>query len=96
MLSREAAVSAAVVVAKMNVDKLPEVRQNLDIKGFPTLRWYPAMSTTPVEFTGKRDADGMLLFIKQKLGERESWSPILPFCPFHAFHLHPPWGRGSP
>ena len=68
MLSREAAVSAAVVVAKMNVDKLPEVRQNLDIKGFPTLRWYPAMSTTPVEFTGKRDADGMLLFIKQKLG----------------------------
>ena len=57
-----------IVIAKVDADQHRELGTRFDIKGFPTLKWFPKGSTTPQDFSGSRDEDGIVDFIQTQTG----------------------------
>ncbi|KAJ3105950.1 hypothetical protein HDU97_007296 [Phlyctochytrium planicorne] len=56
------------VIAKVDADAHRELGTRFDVKGFPTLKWFPKGSTTPEEYSGGRDLDAFVKFIGDKSG----------------------------
>ncbi|KAI8814042.1 disulfide isomerase-like 2-1-like protein [Cladochytrium replicatum] len=60
--------SDKVVIAKVDADQHKTLGSRFDVKGFPTIKWFPKGSTTPVDYSGGRALDDFLDFIKDKSG----------------------------
>jgi len=58
-----------VVIAKVDADAHRSLGEKFDVKGFPTLKWFPAGSTEPQDYDGPRDAPGIVKYINGKTGE---------------------------
>jgi protein disulfide-isomerase A6 len=58
-----------VVIAKVDADAHRKLGERFDVKGFPTLKWFPKGSTKPEEYNGARDAEGIVAFVNGKTGE---------------------------
>jgi protein disulfide-isomerase A6 len=43
-----------------------------DVKGFPTLKWFPKGSKTPEDYKGGRELDALAKFISDKGGFRSN------------------------
>ncbi len=56
------------VIAKVDADAERTLGERFEVKGFPTLKWFPKGSTTPEEYTGGRDAEGIVKFVNDKAG----------------------------
>ena len=54
----------SVVIAKM--DATANEANGVNIKGFPTIKFYPANNKNPVEFEGERNFEGLLKFVNEK------------------------------
>lgn len=67
-----------VIIAKVDADKNKELGKRVGIKGFPTLKWYPAGSKEPEDFTGGRDLDSIAKFVTEKSGKKSSIKPPPP------------------
>ena len=53
-----------IIIAKID-GTLNEIK-GIDIKGYPTLKFFAANNKKPIDFEGNRDFEGLLSFIKQK------------------------------
>jgi len=62
----------SVVVAKVDATVEPSLAERFEVKGYPTLKWFPAGSDTPVDYEGGREVDDMVQFINEKAGTKRS------------------------
>ncbi|EST07751.1 Thioredoxin domain protein [Kalmanozyma brasiliensis GHG001] len=67
-----------VLIAKVDADKNKQLGQKADIKGFPTLKWYPAGSTVPEEFNSGRDLESIAKLVTEKSGKKSTIKPPPP------------------
>lgn len=68
----------AVLIAKVDADKNKELGQKAGIRGFPTLKWYPAGSNEPEEFNSGRDLDSIAKLVTEKSGKKSAIKPPPP------------------
>ena len=59
---------ASVVVAKFDADAHKETPTKFEVKGFPTLKWFPKGSLTPTDYEGERSAEGIVAYINSQTG----------------------------
>jgi len=59
------------LIAKM--DATANEADGVNIKGFPTIKFYPANNKTPVDFEGNRDEEGILSFLREKSSGVVNW-----------------------
>lgn len=62
-LAKEFSNVDSVVIAKM--DSTANEAKGVNIKGFPTIKFYPANSKKPIDFEGDRNFEGLLQFVKK-------------------------------
>lgn len=55
-----------VVVAKVNADAHGGLSSRFGVTGFPTIKYFPAGSTTPEEYKSGRDAASFIAFLNEK------------------------------
>ncbi len=67
-----------VLIAKVDADKNKELGQKAGIRGFPTLKWYPAHSTEAEEFQSGRDLDSIAKLVTEKSGKKSTIKPPAP------------------
>jgi protein disulfide-isomerase-like protein len=60
----------SVVIAKVDCDAEKSLGARFGVQGFPTLKFFPKGSTSPVEYDGGRTADDLIAFINGKAGTR--------------------------
>ena len=63
-----AASSATVLVAKFDADAHKETPTKFEVKGFPTLKWFPKGSLVPVDYEGERTADAIVAYVNAQTG----------------------------
>ena len=63
-LAQKLANVGSVVIAK--IDYTANEVKGEEVKGFPTLKFYPANSKRPIDYDGSRDAEGLESFITEK------------------------------
>ncbi|KAJ3330761.1 hypothetical protein HDU76_004934 [Blyttiomyces sp. JEL0837] len=61
------------IIAKVDADAHKELGGRFDVKGFPTLKWFPKGSTKPEDYEGGRDLDAFVKFIGDKTGFKSSY-----------------------
>jgi protein disulfide-isomerase A6 len=68
-----------IVIAKMDADKFKDIPSRYDVKGFPTLKFFPrgSSSKTAEEYGGDRTAEGIVGFMNKKAGTSRSVSGLL-------------------
>jgi protein disulfide-isomerase A6 len=59
---------ANVVVAKVNADDHKELASRFGVRGFPTLKWFPAGSQEPEDYSGGRTADDFITYTNERIG----------------------------
>jgi protein disulfide-isomerase A6 len=57
-----------IVIAKVDANAHNDLGSRFGVTGFPTIKWFPAGSTSPEEYNSGRDADSFLKFINEKAG----------------------------
>jgi len=57
-----------VVIAKVDADAHRELGSRYGVSGFPTLKYFPAGSSTPEDYNGGRTAEDIIAFINGKAG----------------------------
>ncbi|KAL7417110.1 disulfide-isomerase precursor [Mrakia frigida] len=58
-----------VQIAKIDADGVgKQSGQQFGVKGYPTLKWFPAGSLTPEDYTGGRDLASLTAFVTEKTG----------------------------
>lgn len=57
------------IVAEVNADEDKDLAQRFEIRGYPTLKFFPAgESQEPIVFKGERSAAGLVEWTNEKLG----------------------------
>lgn len=56
------------VIAKVDADAERSLGERFDVKGFPTLKYFPKGNTAGEEYDGGRTADTIVSWINQKTG----------------------------
>ncbi|EIW70859.1 hypothetical protein TREMEDRAFT_38433 [Tremella mesenterica DSM 1558] len=68
-----------VVIAKTDADgEGRDLGQRYGVQGFPTLKWFPAGSTEPVDYSGGRDLDSLANFVSKESGVKSRIKPPAP------------------
>ncbi|PKI82346.1 protein disulfide-isomerase [Malassezia vespertilionis] len=70
--------SNKVVIGKVDADSNRELGSRAGVKGFPTILFYPAQSTDPVEYRGARTAEAIADFVTQQSKVRSKMAPSEP------------------
>ena len=60
--------AGSVLIAKVDADAHKDLAGEFDVKGFPTLKWFPAGSLTPEDVNAERTADALAEFVNGKTG----------------------------
>jgi len=58
----------SVVIAKVDADAHKELGGRFDVRGFPTLKFFPKGSTNPEAYEGGRSADDIVEFVNNRVG----------------------------
>ncbi len=56
------------LVAKFDADAHKETPTKFEVKGFPTLKWFPKGSLTPVDYEGERSAEAIVAYVNAQTG----------------------------
>ena len=56
------------IIAKVDASEHRTLGGRFDVKGFPTIKWFPAGTTAPVDYAGGRSLEDFVKFIKDKTG----------------------------
>ncbi|WWD17476.1 protein disulfide-isomerase domain [Kwoniella shandongensis] len=68
-----------VVIAKTDADGVGrELGSRYDVKGFPTIKWFPAGSSKPVDYSSGRDLDSLVGFVTKESGVKSKIKPPAP------------------
>ena len=59
---------ALVTIAKLDADAHKEMATKYEVKGFPTLKWFPKGSLTPVDYEGERSAEALVDYVNAQTG----------------------------
>jgi len=62
--------TASIVIASVDADAHSTLGSRFGVTGFPTLKYFPAGSTTPEEYNGGRAAEDIVEWINNKVGTR--------------------------
>lgn len=57
-----------VVIAKVDADAHSSLAGKFGVTGFPTIKWFPAGSTTPSDYSGGRTADDLVAHVNKEIG----------------------------
>ncbi|KAI9299257.1 disulfide isomerase [Neoconidiobolus thromboides FSU 785] len=57
-----------VIIAKVDADTHKDLGNKYDIKGYPTLKWFPVGSDEPEDYEGARELEALQDFIKERTG----------------------------
>jgi len=57
-----------IVIAKVDADAHRDLGTEYGVKGFPTLKYFPAGTTTAEDYTGGRSLDDLISFVNGKIG----------------------------
>jgi protein disulfide-isomerase A6 len=60
--------SSKAVVAKLNADAHGGLGSRFGVTGFPTIKFFPAGSVEPIDYSGARDAESFIKFLNEKTG----------------------------
>lgn len=58
----------AVVIAKVDAEANKAVAQDYGITGYPTIKFFPKGSSTPVDYSGARDESSFVSYVNEKAG----------------------------
>ena len=62
---------ASVLIAKVDADAHKELATKFEVKGFPTIKWFPKGSLTPVDYDGDRAPAAMIDYVNAQTGLRK-------------------------
>jgi len=66
-------------IVKVDADGVGKgLGQRFGVTGFPTLKWFPAGSSTPEDYQGGRELDDLVKFVTDKTGVKSSIKPPPP------------------
>eukprot|EP00899_Mesostigma_viride_P006967 jgi/Mesvir1/16271/Mv08515-RA.1 len=68
VLGTSFAKTKGVKIAKVDADEHKELGSRFEVRGFPTLKWFPAGSLTAEEYVGGRTAEDLIAFVNGKMG----------------------------
>lgn len=57
-----------VVIAKVDAEVNKKVAEQQEVKGFPTIKFFPKNSDAPVDYSGGRDEPSFLSYVNEKAG----------------------------
>ncbi|CCG82076.1 Protein disulfide-isomerase erp38 [Taphrina deformans PYCC 5710] len=57
-----------VVIAKIDATEHPKAAKKYGIQGYPTLKYFPAGSTDPIDYNSGRDQDSFIKFVNEQAG----------------------------
>lgn len=60
------------IIAKVDASEQTALASKYGISGFPTLKFFPAGSTEPEDYTGGRETEDMLAFLNEKTGKKRT------------------------
>ncbi|EPY51700.1 protein disulfide isomerase [Schizosaccharomyces cryophilus OY26] len=60
-----------ILIGKIDADTYGEVGKKYQIRGFPTLIWYPADGSDPEQYSHARDLDSLTQFVSEKTGVKK-------------------------
>ncbi|KAJ3031187.1 UNVERIFIED_CONTAM: hypothetical protein HDU68_006058 [Siphonaria sp. JEL0065] len=60
------------IIAKVDADAHKDLGSKFGVTGFPTLKWFPAGSTKPEDYSSGRDLDALAKFVTEKTGFKSS------------------------
>lgn len=63
---------AGIKIVKIDADQNRAIGDKYEIKGFPTLKFFPAGSKTPEDYSGGRELEALSSFITEKTGIKAS------------------------
>ena len=67
-IAKDPKLNARVAIAKANADEHREIGERFEVRGFPTLKWFPrGRPSEPIPYDGPRSAEAMLIWIKKQL-----------------------------
>lgn len=59
----------SLIIAEVNADEDRELSQRFEIKGYPTLKFFPAENPQePILYKGERSAAALVEWVNEKLG----------------------------
>ncbi|KAG0000484.1 Protein disulfide-isomerase-like 2-2 [Entomortierella chlamydospora] len=68
-----------VLIAKVDADSHRELGSRFEVKGFPTIKWFPnGVEGSPEDYTGGRDLDSLSSFVTKKSGVKSSIVKAIP------------------
>ncbi|TXT11633.1 uncharacterized protein COLE_02043 [Cutaneotrichosporon oleaginosum] len=68
-----------VIIAKTDADGVGrELGSRFEVKGYPTLKWFPAGSLEPQEYNSGRDLDSLVAFVQDNSGVKSNIKPPPP------------------
>lgn len=57
-----------VVIAKLDAEANPKAAKKYGVQGYPTLKYFPAGASEPVDYASGRDEDSFIKFINEQAG----------------------------
>ncbi|ORX44465.1 ER-resident thioredoxin protein [Piromyces finnis] len=57
-----------IIIAELNADEEKDIARKYDIKGFPTIKLFPAKTTTPIDYTNDRSLEAFVDFLEHETG----------------------------
>ncbi|KAG4096859.1 disulfide isomerase-like 2-1-like protein [Neocallimastix lanati (nom. inval.)] len=60
--------SDKIIIAELNADDEKSIAKKFDIKGYPTIKLFPANTETPVDYSGDRSLESFVEFIEKETG----------------------------
>jgi protein disulfide-isomerase A6 len=62
----------SVVVAKVDATVESSLAEKFEVKGYPTIKWFPAGSDTPIDYEGGREVEDFVTFINENAGTKRN------------------------
>ena len=59
-----------VLVAKVDATEHPELATRFGVQGYPTLKFFPAGSSEPIDYDGEREVSDLVSFINEQTGSQ--------------------------
>lgn len=67
------------LIAKVDADAHRKLGSRYDVKGFPTIKWFPnGVKGDPEDYQGGRDLDALADFVAKKSGVKSSIVKVVP------------------
>jgi protein disulfide-isomerase A6 len=79
LIAKDPTLNARVVIAKVNADDHHSLGERFQVRGFPTIKWFPrGRPTEPMDYQSGRTAEAMLEFIKKQIEYDNSFAVVAP------------------